>query len=242
MTVLRLNILKNTFFIKSLIVATLFSAVSFTGVAMAQGTITVTPNTNLVNGQKVTVSASGLKPNSEGAIVECNGLDAQPEVQIIPGDSAPVSCSSPFSHTIETSKTGTIPATSFTVVTGVVGPPIAGTDTNHVSAATDAALFPCPPTAAQIAAGDFCTISFGDQANDQVSQNIVFSGQASASSTTTTSTATTPSSSTKTTTTPSAASASKLVDTGPGNVVGFFVVIAVVSSLGYFFFRRNTTS
>ena len=232
---MKLNILKNTFFIKSLIVATLFSAVSFTGAAMAQGTITVTPNTGLSNGQKVTVSASGLKPNSDGAIVECNGLDAQPEVQIIPGDSAPVSCSSPFAHTLETSKTGTIPTTSFTVVSGVVGPPIAGTDTNHVSAATDAALFPCPPTAAQIAAGDFCTISFGDQANDQVSQNIVFAGQASSSSTSTTTT--TPS----TTSTPSA-STSKLVDTGPGNVIGLFAVIAAVSSIGYFFFRLNSVS
>ena len=236
-----LNILKNKFLIKTLVFATLFSAVSFSGVAMAQATITVNPSTGLVKGQKVTVSASGLKANSDGAIVECNSA-AQPEVQIIPGDSSPVSCSNPFTYVLETSKTGTIPATAFTVVTGTVGPPISGTDTNHVSAATDASLYPCPPTAAQIAAGDFCQISYGDQAGDEVSQNVTFAGESTTTTTTpTTTTTTTSPTKTATTTTPSA-SASKLVDTGPGNYLGYIAAIAAVSGLGYYFFRRNTVS
>jgi hypothetical protein len=238
MTVLRLNILKNTFFIKSLIVATFISAASFTGVAMAQATISVNPSTGLVAGQKVGVTASGLKHSSVGSIEECSDVpdpSIQPDVSLY-GNATPVSCTAPV--VLSTSATGTISST-FTIVGGVTGPPTTGTDTNHVSAATDATLFPCPPTAAQIAAGYSCQIIYGDIGGDEPSENISFASQ-----TTTTPPVTTPTTTVKTSTTTStpAASTSKLVDTGPGDIPLYFAVIAIVSGLAYFFFRRNTNS
>src|SRR5665213_574201 len=224
MTVLRLNILQNKFLIQSLIIATLFSAVSFTGVAMAQATVTVNPSAGLVSGQKVGVTATGLKHSSVGSIEECNGDPSQPTVSLY-GNATPVSCTPPV--VLSTSSTGTISST-FTVIGGVTGPPISGTDTNHVSATTDAALFPCPPTAAQIAAGYDCQIIYGDIGGDQPTENITFASQSTAPVTTTT----TPSTTSKTnTTTPSASTSSKLVDTGPGNIPDIFGAITVVSGL-----------
>ncbi len=50
------------------------------------------------------------------------------------------------------------------------------TDSTGGSPATDAAKFPCPPTAAQQAAGDTCVIAFGDASGDQATANISFAG------------------------------------------------------------------
>ena len=60
------------------------------------------------------------------------------------------------------SSTGTLTA-QFVVHTGVVGPPILDIDSAGRNSAADAALcIPCPPTAAQVAAGDVCKLTVGD--------------------------------------------------------------------------------
>jgi hypothetical protein len=98
-------------------------------------------------------------------------------------------------------------AATVTVSEGVVGPPKTGSDTCTVNtaknqdcsivkgnpgysgdAATDAASFPCPPTAAQIAMGYSCVIMYGNDGNNdtgtspsdganRINVPIVFSGQ-----------------------------------------------------------------
>ncbi len=245
---MKLNIPKNKFLIKSFFVAVFVGIVIISGIANAAASITVTPSTGLTNGQKVTVTATGLAHNSEGSIEECNSDPNQPTVELV-GNATPVSCTSPAGPTIiQTSATGTISAT-FTVVSGITGPPVPGTDTNHQSSATDAALYPCPPTAAQIAAGYSCQIIYGDASGDQPTQNITFASQTAIATTTTSTTssstasnASTSTSSTNTTAASTATTAKKLVDTGPGNIPAIFATIALASGLGYFFYRRNTIS
>jgi len=72
-----------------------------------------------------------------------------------------------------------------------VGPPCGGsgdlfatcpaTDSGGVSPATDAPKYPCPPTTAQISAGDSCVIAFGDSGSKQQTVDISFVPAAAAS-------------------------------------------------------------
>src|SRR5579864_7687420 len=112
-----------------------------TGTASAAATITVSPNTNLVNGTKITVSGTGFAKNSLGGILECNSDATQPQVIITGTTKGPVSCSSPFNDLAPTSATGTMSGT-ITAKVGTTGPPAQGTDTAGHSAAADATLFP----------------------------------------------------------------------------------------------------
>ncbi len=135
-------------------------------------------------------------------MLECNNDPSQPTVLVAGIEQAPVGCTNPLLKIVSTSASGAVPATNFTVATGTVGPPSAGTDSAGNSAATDAALYPCPPTAAQITAGDSCVIAYGTQGGTQVQQPISFSGGGSTTTTTTAgggSTTTTSSSTTSTT-------------------------------------------
>jgi hypothetical protein len=136
-------------------------------------TVMVTPGSCLVAGVQVSVTAVGLVPQSIGSITECNSDPGQPTMSYL-GATIPVSCSKPV--IISTSATGTIPPAdqAFTITEGTVGPPATGTDSSGGSAATDAALYPCPPTAAQLAAGDVCTIDVGDLGADRVGVPIWF--------------------------------------------------------------------
>src|SRR5436305_13462773 len=77
------------------------AALSFVGIhagsAGAAAAITVTPNQNLTSGQTVTVHATGFAPNSQGAIVECNGTPSPPQPTIaVAGNPVPVGCTNPF--------------------------------------------------------------------------------------------------------------------------------------------------
>ena len=83
----------------------------------------------------------------------------------------------------------------FKVVQGTVGPPCGPapavivcppTDTAGKSPTADAALYPCPPTPAQQAIGDVCTLTYGDQANDTGVATILFGSETLPTSTTTT--------------------------------------------------------
>ena len=154
------------------------------GTASAAATLSVSPTTNITNGQKLTVTGAGFAKNSVGGILECNSDKTQPTVIITGTTRGPISCSSPFNDLAPTSATGTMSGT-ITVKTGTVGPPATGTDSAGHSAAADAVLFPCPPTPAQIAIGDTCLIAYGDLAGDQAIQAITFQGQAPPPTTTT---------------------------------------------------------
>jgi len=136
-------------------------------------TVTVNPATCLVAGSKVTVTGSGLVPGSVGSLLECNSDTGQPSVTVL-GTAVPVSCTPIAIFT--TSSTGTVPTAnqSFTVLVGTTGPPGAGTDTAGADAATDAAKYPCPPTAAEVTAGDTCVIAVGDLGGDKVAVPIKF--------------------------------------------------------------------
>ncbi len=185
--------------------------------AGASGTLQVSPSTNLTNGQTVTVSGSGLTASSTGAVIQCNNDPAQPTITVL-GNEVPVSCTNPLSHIKSTDASGNLASFSLTVVTGVVGPPGTGTDSGSGDATTDAANYPCPPTAAQITAGDSCVIAFGDQGGDKATQAISFSGGSGNTGTTgdtgnTGGTTTTTSASTTTTTTTSSTSSTTTTTT-----------------------------
>ena len=171
--------------------------------AFAAATLTVSPSTGLANGSAVTVTGSGFAKGSLGNILECNTDPNQPNVMVggLVNSSISVSCTAPsLSALVTTSSTGTV-STVFKVVQGTVGPPCGpspaagtcpATDTAGKSPKTDAALYPCPPTAAQQAIGDVCTLTYGDEANDSGVATILFGSETlPTSSTTTTAGATT---------------------------------------------------
>jgi len=224
-------------------------------------TATITPNTGLTNGEQVTISASGLAKSSIGNILECNTDKNQPNVMDggLVNASISVSCNAPsLSAVVTTSATGTIDA-KFTVIEGTVGPPCGpapavvtcpATDANGNSPTADAALYPCPPTAAQQAIGDTCTLTFGDEANDNASGDITFQGQGAPPTTTATTAAptttpttrppaptttvapatgsrgaTTPTTSATPTTVATDTPAGPLASTGPGPGVGWMAAI-----------------
>jgi hypothetical protein len=146
----------------------------------------------------ITVTGTGFDDSSVGGMLECNNAPGQPTVSV-EGQNIPVSCTNPLSEIVSTSSTGTVPATQFTIATGTTGPPCgsscpgsdtpadlpANQSTNVKLAAdvasdpagvpaTDAASYPCPPTAAQVAAGDSCEIVYGDLAGKQAAVDISF--------------------------------------------------------------------
>jgi hypothetical protein len=171
------------------------SAVAFVTVPLASAAapaITVSPTTGLLDGQLLTVTASGYAPNTEGGPVECNDAPGQPTVEEA-GFAIPVSCdvpsfgaSYPFNipEVDGFSPTGTL-NTSFVVHTGVVGPPILGIDSAGHNSAADAALYPCPPTLAQQAAGDICKLTVGDSDGNSAALPLTFASPITASPTVT---------------------------------------------------------
>ena len=173
------------------------TAMSASAAAGKTVTPTITPNHGLTNGESVTMTASGLTAGSIGNIIECNSDAKQPTVHdggVVNSD-IPVSCTAPsFSALVSVTAKGTISGT-IKVVQGTNGPPCGpapsvvtcpATDSNGKSPTADAALYPCPPTAAQQAIGDVCTLAYGDEANDAAQGNILFGTEAPPSATTTT--------------------------------------------------------
>jgi hypothetical protein len=183
--------------------------------AFAAATMTATPSTGLTNGQAVMLAGSGFAKSSIGNVLECNTDPNQPNVALGSpiNSSISVSCTAPsLGKLVVTSATGTM-STTFNVVEGKVGPPCGPspaaatcpkTDTAGTSPTADAALYPCPPTPTQQAAGDTCTLTYGDQANDSASVTILFGTETpptTGGSTTTTTGATTTTTAATTTTT-----------------------------------------
>ena len=142
-------------------------------------TLVVTPDTNLTNGESVTVTASGMTANSYGSVIECNLADNEPTVQV-EGNAVPVGCTNPL-QTLKTTDASGGFSEPFTIHTGTVGPPGQGTDSTGNAASADAADYPCPPTSAQQAAGTTCDIVYGDTAGDQAKAPLGFGGSSSPS-------------------------------------------------------------
>ena len=140
--------------------------------------ITITPDTGLTNGQAVTITGTGFSDTSIGNVLECNSDSNQPNVHVggLVNSDISVSCNAPsLSQLVTTTASGTMSAT-FNVVQGTVGPPCGpapavatcpATDAAGNSPTADAALYPCPPTAAQQAIGDVCTLTYGDAGQRQ---------------------------------------------------------------------------
>ncbi len=135
--------------------------------------LVATPSTGLNGGSLVTVTGSGFDANSFGGLSECSAVSAQPSVSV-GGRALPVSCTNPLKVAVTTDRHGSFTASPFSVVVGVPGPPASGTDNRGGSATSDAAAFPCPPTPAQVVAGNLCEITFFDAAGTATSTSIAF--------------------------------------------------------------------
>ena len=185
--------------------------------AAASPTLVATPDTglSLTSGQSIMLTGSGYADSSAGNILECNNDPSEPTVALggLVDSSVSVGCTGPsFSANslTSTSATGTI-SKAYTVTTGTVGPPCGATsdivtpcpttDSSGGNTTTDAAKYPCPPTAAQQAAGVTCSLNYGDQANDSSSVTIYFTGETTGTTTTTAAPTTTTTAAPTTTTT-----------------------------------------
>jgi hypothetical protein len=182
----------------------MIGTLTFAGTAGAASTISVSPNTGLDLGSVVRVMGSGFADSATDSILECNDDPNQPTINAL-GGTFPVGCSNPLIHVVETTAAGDLGPFQFTVVEGTVGPPATGKDSAGNPASTDTVLYPCPPTPAQVAAGDSCEIQFPDQA-DAPSQEISF-GPAVTSTTPTTISSTTPTTTTTLVTAPASSGA-----------------------------------
>ena len=141
--------------------------------------LAVFPAGGLAGGSTVGVEAWNLTAGSPGGVLECNDAPGQPTIGVS-GVSAPVGCTNPFNgHLVTPSPDGTVSA-SFTIRVGIIGPVADGVDSAGRSAASDAAGYPCPPTAAQQAAGVTCQMVVGDLAADAARQPIAFAAVARA--------------------------------------------------------------
>lgn len=222
-----------------LLVAALSMTFFLSSAASANATIGVTPNADLTNGQGVTVTGSGLAANSTGSVLECNNASPQPTVNLPApiSETVPVSCSGISGATLATTtSTGTLSA-SFTIISPTPGPPCGAgdlvscpsTDSAVNSPASDAALFPCPPTPAQLSAGFSCGLVFGDQGGDQITAGITLSSGGGGTTTTTTTSASTTTTSTTTTTTTTNTEGTTV--TAPTGLPGFLTVVAGQSTM-----------
>lgn len=234
----RFNLITNKylFTLSLLLIATSILALS-SGKALAAGTLVVSPSTNLTNGQTITVSGTGMAKGSTGSIVECNSDAAQPTVTLA-GNQVPVSCTNPLTKLVTTSASGVLAATSFVVHTGTVGPAATGTDSKGNDAASDAANYPCPPTPAQIKAGDSCVITFGDANNDNLSMNISFASQ-NTPAPSSSSAVSTPAATKPTSTSSSTPASTSLTNTGPGSTIGIFVGVSLIAGLVHYLYSRR---
>ena len=156
----------------ALLVSGMVGVLAFAGPASAAAALTVTPEHRPEQRlSRVASPAPASTPPITGAMLECNndaesahGLGCRHRAGTR-GLHEPVCV-----KIVSTNASGDIPATNFTIATGdrLARRPLGRTRAGN-DAATDAALYPCPPTAAQVTAGDTCVIAFGTQDGPQVS-------------------------------------------------------------------------
>ncbi len=192
----------------------------------------------LANGDVINVSGAGFSANQEASTLECNDDPLQPVIVFL-GNAVPVSCTPIV--IVSTSAKGTFGPSPFTVKTGQTGPPDSigvptctpvvtpttvippGCKTSG-NPQTDAAAYPCPPTAAQQAAGDTCVLAIGDIKGERAIGTILFGQETLPTSTTITTGSTT------TTTSPTSTSTDTHVSTpsvalGPAGAVSDTVTV-----------------
>lgn len=136
--------------------------------------LSLAPNSDIGSAQfPVTATASGFSKKVAGGLAICSTASPQPTITVpsVTGTTQiPVSCSIPFPQ--KTNSKGGF-STAFIISSGVLGPPAMGTDSTGGDAATDSQSFPCPPTAAQVAAGASCELEYldtvGESAGDAIS-------------------------------------------------------------------------
>jgi photosystem II stability/assembly factor-like uncharacterized protein len=141
----------------------------------------------MASGTVVAVNGTGFSPGALVWSAQCNSDPSQPMVLFL-GAYIPVSCSRLALTTIPSSGSdkGDLSGTQ-TLGAGTIGPPGMGltptcTDgsatipgcTTSGNAEIDAASYPCPPTAAQQAAGDSCVIAISDTAGDHAVGIVIF--------------------------------------------------------------------
>ena len=226
-------------------------------------TLTLTPGTCLNGGTSIAVTGSGFDPGKLGTFVQCNNAAGQPTVALPApiNETLNVSCTGiVISKAITVPASGDISAT-YIAIAGQTGPPCGtgffpatcpATDSSGGAPATDAANYPCPPTAAQLAAGASCTLAFGDEGGAAVTVPISYvmdatTGGGGGGGTTTATTAPATSSSTAGSGTTGAAAAAapttaassgSLAFTGPGTglyivgAAGLFMILLGIAFLG----------
>ncbi len=156
--------------------------------------------TGLAANDTVQVSGTGFAAGAEASVEECNSDPAQPQIFFL-GNDIPVSCTQLAITSIGTGKTKGQLSQAKVIKSGITGPPVAGeadtcTDTEpsttvikgctNTTGDADAQLYPCPPTAAQQAAGDVCVLAIGDINGDAAVGDILFGTETLPTSTTTT--------------------------------------------------------
>jgi len=169
---------------------------------------------DLSGGDVISLKGAGFHASALGSSEECNADPTQPNILFL-GNYIPVSCT-PVAI-VSTTSTGTFSG-SFTIKSGTTGPPATSSApvctngsgspvttttvpgcTTSGSGATDAAKYPCPPTAAQQAAGITCVIAIGDISGDRAVGAILFKGESTGGTTTTSGATSTSGASTSTT-------------------------------------------
>jgi hypothetical protein len=161
------------------------------------GFATIAYTSVTVSGTNATFSGLSISSGQGTSTVKLGAIiaEGQPIVTYL-NNAIPVSCSQ--IKTFQVNADGTIGTQyqSFTIVEGTTGPPCGASptvpcdkpaDSSEGSPATDAQNFPCPPTAAQQAAGVGCVLAVGDLGGDKAAVPIQFNLGAPPITTTTTS-------------------------------------------------------
>jgi hypothetical protein len=215
----------------------------------------------LANGDVVNVAGTGFTPGSLASIEQCNSDPAQP-VLLYLGTDIPVSCSPLALTSIGNTRTtkGKLSG-AHTMIGGMnppgpppdgeVGPPVQGVTptcdqtvptastiancTTSGNAVLDAQQFPCPPTAAEQAAGDTCVLAIGDQAGDRAVGIALFGNESLPTPTTTAPTTTQPGATTTlapNATLTSTTVSSTSINLGPSNSISDNVSVQGSSTFG----------
>jgi hypothetical protein len=131
------------------------------------------PNSDIGSAQfPVTATGSGFSKKVAGGLAVCSTAGPEPTITVssVTGTTQiPVSCSVPTPQ--KTNSKGGF-STVFVISSGVLGPPATGTDSTGGDAATDSQNFPCPPTAAQVAAGASCELEYFDTVGESAGDAI----------------------------------------------------------------------
>jgi hypothetical protein len=143
--------------------------------------LTPGPTTGYTSGQAITVSGALFTPKAQLYVTECSLAPGQPTISAF-GESLSVGCSVPVAAGLANGTGSFKKALSFTVNTGVVGPPATGSDSSGGSASSDAASYPCPPAGQT----EGCGIVVFDSSGDEGTEPFAFAGTSSTSTTTST--------------------------------------------------------